>query len=312
MNKSPSPYLEFSREAWSHFRKETPLILSSLEVTLLRGQIDTISVDEVKEIYLPLSRLLNMYVGATKKLYEVTEEFLGHLSPKVPYIIGITGSVAVGKSTTSRILQALLSKWTEHRRVEIVTTDSFLFPNKTLEERNLMERKGFPESYDSHALINFLTNLKAGKPNLKIPVYSHHVYDIIPHFSQLIDQPDIVLLEGLNVLQLNPVKKNKAQVFVSDFFDFSIYVHAETSIIKKWFLDRFELFRKRAQEDSQAFFHQFSKWSSSKALDFAGHVWEEINARNLNENILPFKHRARLILVKSNSHAIEKVFLRKL
>lgn len=308
-----SPYLEFSRDAWSRFRKGIPLVLSAAEVKKLRGQIEKISIKEVETIYLPLARLLNMYVAATQNLYEVTENFLGHLKPKVPYLIGIAGSVAVGKSTTSRILQALLSRWPEHRRVDIVTTDGFLFPNRILEEKGLMHKKGFPESYDLKRLINFLFDLKAGKQQLKIPVYSHHVYDILPDTFQTIDQPDIVILEGLNVLQDGfSQNKKKEQIFASDFFDFSIFVDAETEVIKKWFLDRFKLFRKRAKNDRKAFFHQFSKWSLPKAMAFADQVWTEINEKNLHQNILPYKNRARLILVKGKDHAVEKVYLRKL
>jgi type I pantothenate kinase len=313
MSRHLSPYLEFSREAWSRFRKDIPLPLKKGEVKKLQGQIEKISSKEVEEVYLPLSRLLNMYVAATKELYDITEEFLGHLKPKVPYIIGISGSVAVGKSTTSRILQALLSRWPEHRRVDIVTTDGFLFPNKILEERTLMQRKGFPESYDLKRLITFLSDLKAGKPSLQVPVYSHHCYDILPEKYQTISQPDIVIVEGLNLLQMDPIKiQRKGRLFAADFFDFMIYVDAETPIIKKWFLDRFALFRKRAKRDAKAFFHQFSKWPASKAMAFAEKVWKEINERNLNENILPFKHRARLLLVKGKNHSVEKVYLRKL
>ncbi|HEV8051683.1 MAG TPA: type I pantothenate kinase [Parachlamydiaceae bacterium] len=308
-----SPYLEFTSESWSHFRKGIPLILTKNEISNLRGQTEKISIKEVEAIYLPLARLLNMYVSATKTLFDVTEDFFGQTQPKVPFLIGIAGGVAVGKSTTSRVLKALLSRWPEHRRVDIVTTDGFLFPNRYLEEHNLLERKGFPESYDLKCLINFLSDLKAGKKQLKVPVYSHQTYDILPDTYQTIENPDIVILEGLNVLQAgpsNPAKIN--QLFVSDFFDFSIYVDAETSIVKKWFLDRFKLFRSRAKGDPSSFYHQFSLWSPRKAHIFATKVWDEINARNLKENILPYKHRARLILVKSTNHKIEKIFLRKL
>lgn len=290
-----------------------PMLLNADEVSKLQGQIDILSLKEVEEVYLPLSRLLNLYANATQKLYDVTGEFLGHTTPKVPYIIGIAGSVAVGKSTVSRILQALLSRWPEHRRVDIVTTDGFLFPNKVLEERDLMMRKGFPESYDIRLFIRFLSNLKAGIPKLKIPVYSHHNYDIIPNTFQTIDRPDIIIVEGLNVLQVGtaPLAK-KGHIFVSDFFDFSIYVDAVTEHIKRWFLDRFELFRSRASTDPSAFFYQFSLWDREKALKFADEVWTQINEKNLYENILPYKERARLILCKGKHHGVEKILLRKL
>jgi type I pantothenate kinase len=308
-----SPFLEFTSENWSHFRKGIPLILTKKEINKLRGQIEKISLKEIEKIYLPVARLLNMYVSASKSLYEITEEFFEKTQSKVPYLIGIAGGVAVGKSTTSRVLQALLSRWPEHRRVDIVTTDGFLYPNKYLEANGLLERKGFPESYDLRKLITFLSDLKAGRSSLKIPVYSHEIYDILPDTFQMIDSPDIVILEGLNLLQANskdPNKKNRQ--FVSDFLDFSIYVDAEEKIVKKWFLDRFTLFRRRAKTDSDSFYHQFSKWTLKKALAFAEGVWDGINARNLKENILPYKHRARLILVKSPNHKIEKIYLRKL
>ena len=311
--KQDSPFIEFSRNSWRKLRKDVPMTLSEGDVQQLQGQIEKLSTQEVEEIYLPLARLLNLYVEATRGLFDTTSLFLGHPKPKVPYIIGVSGSVAVGKSTTSRILKALLSQWPEHRNVEIVTTDGFLFPNHILEKNSLMNRKGFPESYDIKTLIRFLTDLKSGKPHLKIPVYDHHIYDILPGQYQNVDQPHIVIIEGLNVLQVGrPKSKNSAQIFVSDFFDFSIYVDAKTEIIKKWFLDRFLLFRKKAKDDAEAFFHQFSKLSKAKSLGFANQVWTEINERNLNENILPFKQRARLVLYKNEDHTVKKIYLRKL
>ncbi len=306
-----SPYLEFPRQVWREFRKETPLTLSEEDLQLLKGQNEPVSLAEVVEIYLPLSRLLNLYIAATQQLYRATTEFLGHPEPKVPYIIGIAGSVAVGKSTTSRILQALLSRWPHHPRVALVTTDGFVYPNAHLAQFQL--RKGFPESYNRRELINFLVDLKAGQPNLKIPVYSHYYYDILPGQYQTVEQPDIVIVEGLNVLQL-PIQPlaDHSRWFVSDFFDFTIYVDAPTSIIKQWYVNRFMAFRAKAQQDPQAFFYRFAKLSDAEALTAAYQVWSEINECNLHENILPFKNRARLILEKSEDHAIKKVFLRKL
>lgn len=310
---SKSPFITFSREDWRQYRHDTPLTLSEAEITRLQGINETLSISEVEEIYLPLSRLLNLYVQATQELHSVSGRFLNHSTPKVPYIIGVSGSVAVGKSTTSRILQALLSRWPDHPRVEIVMTDGFLFPNAVLEERHLMLRKGFPESYDLHRLIQFLIDLKAGNPNLEVPLYSHHHYDIIADQTKTINQPDIVILEGLNVLQVRaPKEAGSIQRFVSDFFDFSIYVDAETSVIMKWYLDRFVTLRERAQGDKTAYFHRFVNLSDKDALDFARQVWHETNEANLVENILPYKERTNLMLVKGEDHSIEKVLLRKL
>jgi type I pantothenate kinase len=306
--------LEFPRATWREFRKDTPLTLSEADLLHLKGQNQPVSLLEVEEIYLPLSRLLNLYVRASQSLYQVTTRFLGHPEPKVPYVIGIAGSVAVGKSTTSRILQALLARWVNHPRVALITTDGFIYPNAILEQRQLMHRKGFPESYNLPALINFLADLKAGKPDLKVPIYSHHFYDIIPDTFQTIDQPDIVIVEGLNVLQIpsHTNAQTQPQWFVSDFFDFTIYVDAETSVIKQWYIDRFMSFREKAREDASAYFYQFAQWSDAEALQFAEHIWQDINELNLRENILTFKRRARLILEKDEEHAVKKVLLRKI
>lgn len=313
MMKKYSPYLHFSREIWRQFRKETPLTLSEEDLAKLHGQIEVVSLSEVEEIYLPLSRLLNLYVAATQNLYQVTGKFLDHPEPRVPYIIGIAGSVAVGKSTTSRVLQALLSRWPHHPRVELVTTDGFIYPGSILQQRQLMNRKGFPESYDLLRLIRFLSDLKSGKRNLHVPLYSHHNYDIIPDEFQLIDQPDIVIVEGINVLQVaTSGALQKSRVFVSDFFDFTIYVDAETEVIKQWFLERFWVFRAKAKNDPTAFFHQFTQMNDSDALAFAENVWHEINQANLYENILPFRERAKLILKKGVRHGVEEIFLRKI
>ncbi len=312
MTKSHSLYLEFPRSIWREFRKDTPLTLSEKDLAKLKGQNEPVSLLEVEEIYLPLSRLLNLYVAATQDLYKVTTRFLGNPEPKVPYIIAIAGSVAVGKSTTSRILQALLARWPNHPRVALVTTDGYLYPNAVLEQQGLMNRKGFPESYNLRELMQFLADLKAGKSHLKVPVYSHHFYDIIPNEYQIIEQSDIVIIEGLNVLQTATQNSKKPQSYVSDFFDFSIYVDAKTAVIKQWYLDRFMLFREKARNDAHAFFHQFTQWKDAKALQFADNIWTEINELNLDENILPFKQRARLILEKAPDHSVQKVFLKKL
>lgn len=313
MKKQYSPYLKFSRLDWRKFRKETPMTLSEADLDRLHGQLEPVSLLEIEEIYLPLSRLLNLYIAATQKLYKVTSQFLGNPAPRVPYIIGVAGSVAVGKSTTSRILQALLSRWPNHPHVELVTTDGYLYPTAVLEKQNLMNRKGFPESYDLRRLIQFLSELKSGKPKLKVPLYSHRDYDIIPNKFQIIDQPDIVIVEGLNVLQVGPVKSDKQpRVFVSDFFDFTIYVDADDATVKQWFLQRFMLFRKKAKNDPKAFFYRFANLSDKEAKAFAQKVWKEINAANLYANILPFKQRAKLILEKGKDHSVKNVYLRKI
>jgi type I pantothenate kinase len=311
--KPYSPYIVFPRESWREFRKDTPLTLTQAELGKLHGQLQAVSLEEVSDIYLPLSRLLNLYVAATQELYRVTGKFLGNPEPKVPYIIGVAGSVAVGKSTTSRILQALLSRWPHHPRVELITTDGFLFPNAVLEERGLLNRKGFPESYDLRQLIDFLFDLKSGKPNLRVPLYSHHHYDILSDQYQLINQPDIVIVEGLNVLQVASFKpEQQTRVFVSDFFDFTIYVDAKIEIIRQWFMQRFMLFREKAKTTTEDFFYQFTKMSEKEAMAFAEQIWQDINAANLCENILPFKERAKLILEKAADHSIQNVYLRKL
>lgn len=314
MNANYSPFLHFDRDKWCEFRQDTPLTLTEDEIVKLHGQYEIVSKQEIIEVYLPLSRLLSMYVQATQELYKVTGRFFNHPEPKVPYIIGIAGSVAVGKSTTSRVLKALLSHWNTHPNVEIITTDGFLYPNSLLKKYKLMHRKGFPESYDLRQLMHFLSDLKAGKRNLQVPIYSHELYDVTNEV-QLIDQPDIVILEGLNLLQVPPIKKeqrNSRQLFVSDFFDFSIYVDADRQIIKQWYIDRFMYFRKISRKSPEVFMHRFSLMSEIEALEYAVEIWHEINELNLIENILPYKERARLILEKGEDHAVKKVLLRKI
>lgn len=307
-----SPFFEFSRDTWRHFRQGMPMPLDHKAVDSLGGQMEKISPIEIEEIYLSLSRLINMHFSANRAIRQKLKSFLG-VQPLSPFIIGIAGSVAVGKSTASRILQALLSKWPEHPRVDIVTTDSFLYSNEKLESLNISDRKGFPESYHLRQMIQFLSDIKSGKRHLKLPVYSHRIYDIVPHEFQTVDQPDIVILEGLNVLQVGTgSSKRTPKVFVSDFFDFSLYVDAPKEIIKGWFLERFKLFRDNARHDSTAFFHPFTLWSDEKAFKLAEEVWTNINERNLIDNILPYKTRADLILVKNQQHSIEKIFLKKI
>ncbi len=312
-DQTESAYLKFKRDQWCPLRCDMPLTLSEAEIESLRGRIESISMTEVVEIYLPLSRLLNFYVSATQELHRATQLFLGDKGPKMPYIIGVTGSVAVGKSLTSRLLQALLSRWPNHPNVALVTTDGFLYPNAELEKRGLSLRKGFPESFDVEALLRFLIDLKSGKPQLKVPQYSHHHYDVLERSVALTDQPDIVIIEGLNVLQADVLRpEEKLRHFVSDFLDFSIYVDAPLKIIKEWFIKRFMVFREMASGDKKAFFHRFSALNQEEAVKFAERVWLETNEVNLLENILPYKERADLILSKVSDHSVQEVLLRKL
>jgi len=309
----PSLYLTFSREEWALLRDATPLPLSEAELTAMQGLNERVSVDEVTQIYLPLSRLLNLNVDATQHLFDATYTFLGASVQKVPYIIGIAGSVAVGKSTTARIVQALLARWPNHPKVDLITTDGFLYPNRVLEERDLMKRKGFPESYDVKRLIRFLSDVKSGRAEVKAPVYSHLCYDILADQYHVVRQPDIMILEGLNVLQsammYGPGQAPRA--FVSDFFDFSIYVDADEKNIIEWYVERFQTLRQTAFLDTRSFFRRYARLSVQEAEETALNIWREINGINLRENIAPTRGRARLILSKGEDHSIQRVSLRK-
>ena len=290
-------------------RDNTPLTLSETDLKELQGLNDEVSMQEVIDIYLPLSRLLSLYVTKSQDLFRVTDWFLQKPDKKVPFVIGMAGSVAVGKSTTARILQALLSRWPDHGRVALVTTDGFLYPNKVLEEKGLMLRKGFPESYDQKKVLNFLSAIKSGKPEVKAPVYSHLRYDIVSGQDIKVERPDILIFEGLNVLQRGD---DALRVFVSDFFDFSIYVHAEEKLLQDWFIARFFKLKDGAFKNPDSYFHHFSKLSKKEAMDMAKTVWKEINLLNLRQNIRPTMERADLVLVKGKEHAVEEVKLRKL
>src|SRR5438477_10912181 len=294
-------------------REDTPMTLRPTEVSRLRSLHDRLDIREVEDIYLPLSRLLSMYVAATQRLFRAQQSFLGTEDSKMPYIIGIGGSVAVGKSTTARVLQALLARWPNTPKVDLITTDGFLFPNAVLEREGLMEKKGFPESYDLPALLRFLSDIKAGRRPARAPVYSHLVYDVIPNQWIEIDRPDILIIEGLNVLQTGrPPRDGAAIPYVSDFFDFSVFLDAPEHVLLRWYVDRFLTLRSTAFRDPKSYFHRYSKLSDDEAIATATSIWTRINLVNLHENILPTRQRADLILRKSESHLVEEVALRKL
>jgi len=309
-----SPYIDFDREEWSRLRAATPMTLSEEELRQLRGLNEQISLDEVAEVYLPLSRLLNLYVAAQQSLHQVTDTFLGKPVAKVPYIVGISGSVAVGKSNTARILQALLARWPGHPRVDLVTTDNFLHPNRVLEERGIMNRKGFPESYDVRRLVQFMADLKSGLAEVSTPTYSHLVYDIVADQVVRIRRPDIVIVEGLNILQTGygVAPRRWQRTFVSDFLDFSIYVDARERDVEEWYVERFFALRHTAFKDPTSFFRRFAELSDQEARATAVQIWQEINGPNLRENIQPTRDRARLILEKAPDHSVRSVKLRKL
>jgi type I pantothenate kinase len=308
-----SPYRVFSIEEWAKLRADTPMTLAAEEVEALRSLGDPVSMREVERVYLPVSRLLSFYVTATQGLFHATQKFLGFNDAKVPYIIGIGGSVAVGKSTTARVLRELLKRWPSAPKVELVTTDGFLFPNAVLKAEGRMERKGFPESYDVAALLSFLNDIKAGKPRVTAPVYSHLTYDILPGERIEVDRPDILILEGLNVLQPRDLPKDgKAVPFVSDFFDFSIYLDAEEEALRRWYIERFMDLKETRFRDPRSYFHSFADLSDEEAKTVAEGLWERINLVNLHENILPTRPRADLILSKNADHAVRHVALRRL
>jgi type I pantothenate kinase len=305
-------YLNFDRAEWADLRAATPLTLRENELASLRGINDHIDLDEVVAVYLPLTRLLNLYVAATQNLHKVSAAFLGTLAPKVPYVIGVAGSVAVGKSTFARILQALLARWPDHPKVDLVTTDGFLYPNQVLHDRNIMNRKGFPESYDTRRLLEFLRDLKSGQAETRAPVYSHVVYDIVEGEEVVVRQPDIVIVEGLNVLQVGSPASPEANEFVSDYFDFSIYIDAEELAIEDWYVQRFLKLCETVFQNPDSFFQHYAHLTHDEAVATARGIWHEINGKNLRENIAPTRSRASLLLHKGADHRVTAVSLRRL
>lgn len=319
-----SRYLDFGRDQWARLRAATPLTLSEEDLAELQGLNERVSIPEVEAVYLPLSRLLNLHVSATQTLHKATDTFLGSLPRPTPYVVGIGGSVAVGKSTFARILRALLARWPDHPRVALVTTDGFLLPNRELEARGLLAKKGFPESYDVRRLIEFMADVKAAEGAVHAPVYSHQSYDIVTGEFQVVDRPDIVIVEGLNVLQTGesarlqpePVVRgrdaSRARVFVSDFFDFSIYLDADERHIERWYVERFLALRETVFRDPRSYFHRYASLTDDQAVQTARDIWASINGVNLRDNISPTRERARLVLEKSHDHSVQRVRLRRI
>jgi type I pantothenate kinase len=308
-----SPFRRFARDEWAALRADTPMTLTQDDLNEVRSLNDRIDLDEVETIYLPLSRLLNLYVQASQKLFHASNMFLHRHDLKVPYVIGVAGSVAVGKSTSARILRRLLSRWPSHPKVDLVTTDGFLMLNAVLHREGLMNRKGFPESYDLQRILRFMADIKSGERDVEAPLYSHLTYDVLPDKTQVVDQPDILIIEGINVLQTGrPPRDGRGIPNTSDFFDFSIFIDAEEEDLRQWYIERFFTLKNGAFQDPKSYFHRYAALTDTEAAETANRIWNSINLVNLRENILPTRPRADLVLRKGSDHKIRSVFLRKL
>ena len=310
----PSPYVELARADWAELGEHFDQPLSAEEIARLRGLGDQLDLEEVRQVYLPLSRLLSLRVKAARRLHRKQEEFLHRPQPpRTPFVIGLAGSVAVGKSTTARVLQQMLAHWDEHPNVALLTTDGFLYPNAELERRGILQRKGFPESYDRRALLRFVVDIKSGKEEVEAPTYSHLVYDVVPDDPVVVRHPDIVIVEGLNVLQpARTTEDGRSGLALSDFFDFSVYVDAATADIRAWYVERFLRLRKTAFADPASYFSRYATLSGAQATATAEEIWDSINGPNLEQNIKPTRSRATLVLRKDRDHSVRYVRLRKL